>query len=248
MNLKWRFDKMQKQEMIYEGKAKQLFKTEVENQLIVHFKDDATAFDGQKKGQIVEKGKINNKITNFFFELLEAKGIKTHLLKELNERDTLVKKVEIIPLEVVMRNIAAGSLAQRIGLKEGKKLAQPVIEFYYKDDNLGDPLINVSHIELLGLAGKKDLERLIALGHEINYILVKFLKERKVDLVDFKLEFGKTESGEIILADEITPDTCRFWDSETKEKLDKDRFRRDLGDVEAAYHEMYKRITGRDWQ
>ena len=239
---------MEKKEMIYEGKAKKIFGTEKDNQVIVHFKDDATAFDGQKKGQIAEKGMINNKISNFFFNLLEEKGIKTHLLEELNERDSLVKKVEIIPLEVVMRNIAAGSLAKRIGMEEGKALRQPVIEFYYKNDELGDPLLNISHIELLELAGREELERLIALGHRINDILKGFLKERKVDLVDFKLEFGKTEDGEIILADEITPDTCRFWDSESKEKLDKDRFRRDLGDVEEAYHEMYKRITGQDWK
>lgn len=239
---------MEKKEMIYEGKAKQLFKTEVEDQLIVHFKDDATAFNGQKKGQIKEKAKINNKITNFFYKLLEAEGIKTHLIKELNDSDSLVKKVEIIPLEVVMRNLAAGSLAQRIGFKEGKSLRQPVIEFYYKDDELGDPLLNISHIELLKLADHKDLEKLIALSHKINYILTKFLKTRKVDLIDFKLEFGKTKAGEIILADEITPDTCRFWDSETKEKLDKDRFRRDLGNVEAAYQEIYQRITGQKWQ
>lgn len=239
---------MEKKEMLYEGKAKQLFATEVTDQLIVHFKDDATAFNGQKKGQINEKGKINNKITNFFFKLLEAEGIKTHLIRELNQTDSLVKKVKIIPLEVVMRNLAAGSLAKRIGFTEGKLLRQPVIEFYYKDDQLGDPLINISHIELLKLAEHQELEKLIDLSHKINYILSKFLKARKVDLVDFKLEFGKTASGEIILADEITPDTCRFWDSQTKEKLDKDRFRRDLGNVEAAYQEMYQRITGQKWQ
>ncbi|ADO76312.1 phosphoribosylaminoimidazolesuccinocarboxamide synthase [Halanaerobium praevalens] len=239
---------MEKKEMLYEGKAKQLFATEVTDQLIVHFKDDATAFNGQKKGQIKEKGKINNKITNFFFKLLEAEGIKTHLIRELNQTDSLVKKVKIIPLEVVMRNLAAGSLAKRIGFTEGKLLRQPVIEFYYKDDQLGDPLINISHIELLKLAEHQELEKLIALSHKINYILSKFLKARKIDLVDFKLEFGKTASGEIILADEITPDTCRFWDSQTKEKLDKDRFRRDLGNVEAAYQEMYQRITGQKWQ
>lgn len=239
---------MEKKEMLYEGKAKKIFKTDQAEEVIVHFKDDATAFDGQKKGQIKEKGMINNKISNFFFKLLADKGIKTHLIKELNERDSLVKKVEIIPLEVVMRNFAAGSLAKRLGLKEGTPLEQPVIEFYYKDDNLGDPLINISHIELLGLAGSKELERLIALGYKINDILVKFLKERNVDLIDFKVEFGKTAAGEIILADEITPDTCRFWDSETKEKLDKDRFRRDLGNVEEAYHEMYQRITGQEWK
>lgn len=234
--------------MIYEGKAKQIFSTDRDDQVIVHFKDDATAFNGQKKGQIAEKGKINNKISNFFFKLLEEKGIKTHLIEELNERDSLVKKVKIIPLEVVMRNVAAGSLAKRLGLEEGTQLKQTVMEFYFKDDDLGDPLINVSHIELMGFVDKEELEKLAALAHKINDILVQFLKTRNVELVDFKLEFGKTEDGEIILADEITPDTCRFWDSETKEKLDKDRFRRDLGDVEAAYHEMYKRITGQDWK
>ncbi len=237
---------MEKKEMLYEGKAKQIFASDNEDQLIVHFKDDATAFDGQKKGQIAQKGIINNKISNFFFKLLEEKGIKTHLIKELNERDSLVKKVDIIPLEVVMRNIAAGSIAKRLGLEEGTKLPAPVLEFYYKNDDLGDPLINRSHIEVLELADEEELRILAEMAEEINKILFDFLKNQGIDLVDFKLEFGKNKDGEIILADEISPDTCRFWDSETQQKLDKDRFRRDLGDVEAAYHEMLKRITGQE--
>jgi len=232
--------------LLYEGKAKQIYEAEADDQLIVHFKDDATAFDGQKKGQITDKGIINNKISNFFFKLLEEEGIKTHLIEELNERDSLVKKVEIIPIEVVMRNTAAGSIAERLGLEEGEKLSQPVVEFYYKNDELGDPLINRSHIELLGLADDKELAEITEMAEKINQILLYFLKKQGVDLVDFKLEFGIAENGEIILADEISPDTCRFWDSDTQQKLDKDRFRRDLGDVEAAYHEMLKRITGQD--
>jgi phosphoribosylaminoimidazole-succinocarboxamide synthase len=237
---------MDKKDMLYEGKAKQIFAADDDEQLIVHFKDDATAFDGKKKGQILQKGIINNKISNFFFKLLEENGIKTHLIKELNERDSLVKKVDIIPLEVVMRNIAAGSIAERLGLDEGTKLPAPVLEFYYKNDDLGDPLINRSHIEVLELAAEEELEILAEMAGKINEILFEFLKNRGVDLVDFKLEFGRTKDGEIILADEISPDTCRFWDSDTQQKLDKDRFRRDLGDVEAAYHEMLKRITGQE--
>ncbi len=236
---------MERREMIYEGKAKQIFYTNQDDQVIVHFKDDATAFDGQKKGQISGKGKINNKISNFFFELLEGKGIKTHLIEELNASDSLVKKVDIILVEVVMRNIVAGSLSRRLGIEEGTVLDKPVLEYYYKNDDLGDPLINNSHIELLELATENDLKKINELAIKINLILKEFLKEREIDLVDFKLEFGYTGDGEIVLADEISPDTCRFWDSNTNEKLDKDRFRRDLGDVEAAYKEMLKRITGR---
>lgn len=236
---------MEKREMIYEGKAKQIYSTSANDQVIVHFKDDATAFDGQKKDQITGKGKINNKISNFFFKLLEDNGIKTHLIKELTENEVLVKKVKIIPVEVVMRNIVAGSLSKRLGIKEGEVLDKPVLEYYYKDDDLGDPLINNSHIEVLKLATETDLEEINKMTFKINNILKEFLKEREIDLVDFKLEFGYLDDGEIILADEISPDTCRFWDSNTKEKLDKDRFRRDLGDVEEAYQEMLKRITGR---
>ena len=236
---------MEKREMIYEGKAKMIYSTSANDQVIVRFKDDATAFDGQKKDQITGKGKINNKISNFFFKLLEDNGIKTHLIKELTENEVLVKKVKIIPVEVVMRNIVAGSLSKRLGIKEGEVLDKPVLEYYYKDDDLGDPLINNSHIEVLKLATETDLEEINKMTFKINKILKKFLKKREIDLVDFKLEFGYLDDGEIILADEISPDTCRFWDSNTKEKLDKDRFRRDLGDVEEAYQEMLKRITGR---
>ena len=237
---------MEKREMLYEGKAKQIFKTEKEDELIVYYKDDATAFDGEKKGQIYNKGIMNNLISNFFFEYLEDRGIKTHYLQDINQRETLVRNVEIIPIEVVMRNIAAGSLSRRLGLEEGTTLPEPVLEFYYKDDDLGDPLINESHIKILDLASPGQLAEISEMAAKINELLVEFLRERGVDLVDFKLEFGLTEDQEIILADEISPDTCRFWDSETGEKLDKDRFRRDLGDVEAAYQEMLKRITGNE--
>ena len=237
---------MEKREMLYEGKAKQIFKTEKEDELIVYYKDDATAFDGEKKGQIYNKGIMNNRISNFFFEYLEDRGIKTHYLQDINQRETLVRNVEIIPIEVVMRNIAAGSLSRRLGLEEGTSLPEPVLEFYYKDDDLGDPLINESHIKILDLASPGQLAEISEMAAKINELLVEFLRERGVDLVDFKLEFGLTEDQEIILADEISPDTCRFWDSETGEKLDKDRFRRDLGDVEAAYQEMLKRITGNE--
>ena len=237
---------MEKREMLYEGKAKQIFKTEKEDELIVYYKDDATAFDGEKKGQIYNKGIMNNLISNFFFEYLEDRGIKTHYLQDINQRETLVRNVEIIPIEVVMRNIAAGSLSRRLGLEEGTSLPEPVLEFYYKDDDLGDPLINESHIKILDLASPGQLAEISEMAAKINELLVEFLRERGVDLVDFKLEFGLTEDQEIILADEISPDTCRFWDSETGEKLDKDRFRRDLGDVEAAYQEMLRRITGNE--
>ena len=236
---------MEKRDMIYEGKAKQIYSTSENDQAIVHFKDDATAFDGQKKSQITGKGKINNKISNFFFKLLEDRGIKTHLIEELNERDSLVKKVDIILVEVVVRNIVAGSLSKRLGIKEGKVLDKPVLEYYYKNDDLGDPLINNFHIEVLELSTESDLEKINKMAFKINKILKEFLNKREIDLVDFKLEFGYTEAGEIILADEISPDTCRFWDINTREKLDKDRFRRDLGNVEAAYQEMLKRIIGK---
>ncbi len=237
---------MEKREMLYEGKAKQIFKTEKEDELIVYYKDDATAFDGEKKGQIYNKGIMNNRISNFFFEYLEDRGIKTHYLQDINQRETLVRSVEIIPIEVVMRNIAAGSLSRRLGLEEGTSLPEPVLEFYYKDDDLGDPLINESHIKILDLASPGQLAEISEMAGKINELLVDFLQKRGIDLVDFKLEFGLTGDQEIILADEISPDTCRFWDSETGEKLDKDRFRRDLGDVEAAYQEMLRRITGNE--
>ncbi|ADL13798.1 phosphoribosylaminoimidazolesuccinocarboxamide synthase [Acetohalobium arabaticum] len=234
---------MKKLEMIYEGKAKKVYSTEDEDKVIVEYKDDATAFDGQKQGQIAEKGEFNAEISTIFFELLDKKGIPTHLVKQLNETDVLVKKLEIIPVEVVMRNIAAGSLAKRLGLEEGTKLDQPVLEFYYKDDDLGDPLINEYHIQAEELAKKEELEEIKELAFEINEVLVDFLAERNINLVDFKLEFGTgVADGKIYLGDEISPDTCRFWDSDTQKKLDKDRFRRDLGEVEGAYQEILKRL------
>ncbi|ADQ15658.1 phosphoribosylaminoimidazolesuccinocarboxamide synthase [Halanaerobium hydrogeniformans] len=237
---------MEKKEILYEGKAKKIFKTDNKDELIVYFKDDATAFDGQKRGQIENKGIINNKISNAFFEVLEKKGIKTHFIKELNKRETLVKKVDIILIEVVIRNISAGSLVKRLGIEEGIELSKPIVEFYYKNDQLGDPLINRSHIEILELADYEQLDEITVKAKKINRVLRDFSKSKGVDLVDFKLEFGITSSGEIILADEISPDTCRFWDTYTKQKLDKDRFRKDLGDVESGYIEMLQRITGKN--
>ncbi len=229
--------------MIYEGKAKKIYTTEGDNQVIVEYKDDATAFNGEKKGQISQKGKRNAKISTIFFELLEDEDIPTHFIEQLNETDLLVKKLSIVPLEVVMRNIAAGSLANRLGLEEGTEMSQPVLEFYYKDDDLGDPMINEYHIYAQKLAAKEDVEVIKELSFKINEILVDFLAQRGIDLVDFKLEFGKAEDGKIYLGDEISPDTCRFWDSKTKKKLDKDRFRRDLGDVENAYEEILTRLS-----
>lgn len=201
---------MEKKEILYEGKAKKIFKTDNKDELIVYFKDDATAFDGQKRGQIENKGIINNKISNAFFEVLEKKGIKTHFIKELNKRETLVKKVDIILIEVVIRNISAGSLVKRLGIEEGIELSKPIVEFYYKNDQLGDPLINRSHIEILELADYEQLDEITVKAKKINRVLRDFSKSKGVDLVDFKLEFGITSSGEIILADEISPDTCRF--------------------------------------
>ncbi|CVK20574.1 phosphoribosylaminoimidazolesuccinocarboxamide synthase [Sporomusa sphaeroides] len=228
---------------MYEGKAKQVFATENPDELLVYFKDDATAFNGEKRGTIGNKGVLNNKISTFFFNLLSEKGIPHHFIKMLSEREMLVKKLDILPVEVVVRNIAAGSLAKRIGWEEGRKLPSTVIELYYKDDKLGDPLINNYHIKALGLATPEQVETLEAYALKINEILSAFLKDKKLELIDFKLEFG-VHKGEVLLGDEISPDTCRFWDSETGQKLDKDRFRRDLGDVEEAYQEVLRRITG----
>ncbi|MFP4661420.1 MAG: phosphoribosylaminoimidazolesuccinocarboxamide synthase [Halanaerobiales bacterium] len=234
---------MNKKEMLYEGKAKKVYITDDSDKVIVKFKDDATAFNGEKKGQISKKGVINTAISNIFFKLLEEKGIPTHLIEVLSEDEVLVRKLEIVPVEVVMRNIAAGSLAKRLGLEEGTDLKQPVLEFYYKDDDLGDPMINEYHIYAEDLASKEEIETITDLAFKINDILYKFLADRGIDLVDFKLEFGRDSSGKIYLADEISPDTCRFWDSESKEKLDKDRFRRDLGKVEDAYQEILDRLS-----
>lgn len=232
---------MEKREMLYEGKAKKVFKTDNDKEYIVSYKDDATAFNGVKKGTIAEKGVVNNTMSAVIFKMLEEKGIPTHLIELLNDRETLVKAVEIVPLEVIPRNIAAGSLAKRLGLEEGTVLKRPVLELCYKDDDLGDPMINDSHVLAIDLATEAQLSKIKEYAMRINEILVAYFAERKMKLVDFKIEFG-LYNGEIILADEISPDTCRLWDADTNEKLDKDRFRRDLGDVEEAYQEVLKRL------
>ncbi|AMA74230.1 MULTISPECIES: phosphoribosylaminoimidazolesuccinocarboxamide synthase [Aneurinibacillus] len=235
---------MEKLEMLYEGKAKRIYRTDKPGVFWVQYKDDATAFNGEKRAQIMGKGELNNRITSIFFRMLKKKGIDNHFIEELSSTEQLVKQVDIIPLEVVVRNIAAGSLAKRLGMEEGTELSQPVVEFYYKDDELGDPLVNDSHIDVLGIATEEERRYLREMGLRINEILTAYMRERNIILVDFKLEFGRTEDGNILLADEISPDTCRFWDVDTKEKLDKDRFRRDLGNVEDAYKEILKRIGG----
>ncbi len=237
---------MKKLELIYEGKAKKIFTTDITEQLIVEFKDDATAFNGQKKGEINKKGVLNNEISIIFFDLLAKHQIPHHQIKRISAKEVLVEKLEIIPVEVVMRNKVAGSLAERIGLKEGTMLKKPILEFYYKNDELGDPMINQFHIDSLELATVDELEEMSWLAFQINEILYDFLQEKEIDLIDFKLEFGKNKAGKVILGDEISPDTCRFWDLETGEKLDKDRFRRDLGNVTAAYQEILKRIQDGD--
>lgn len=235
-----------KRDLLYEGKAKKVYLTDDENKVIVEYKDDATAFNGQKKGTIDRKGAMNNRIASLFFQMLESKGIPTHYVDTLSEREMLVKKVRILPLEVVVRNIAAGSLAQRIGWEEGTILPKTVIEFYYKNDALGDPLINHSHIDVLELATSEQVAELENLARQINVYLKGYLADKNLLLVDFKLEFGIDAEGNLLLADEISPDTCRFWDADTKEKLDKDRFRRDLGSVEEAYEEILRRLGGND--
>lgn len=235
---------MEMREMLYEGKAKKVFATEDPELLIVSYKDDATAFNGKKKGTISGKGAINNRVTNFMMQRLEEQGVPTHFVEELNDRETVVKKVEIVPLEVIIRNISAGSFAKRYGVEEGIPFENPTIEFSYKNDDLDDPLINEYHIQALKLATLEEVDTIKKMAFKVNDVMKAFFAQRNVDLVDFKLEFGKTSDGTIVLADEISPDTCRFWDSETHEKLDKDRFRRDLGNVEDAYDEMLKRIIG----
>jgi len=235
---------MKKLEQLYEGKAKKVFKTDDPEKYIVSYKDDATAFNGLKKGTIHDKGIINNRVSNHLMKMLEKKGIPTHLVEEISDRDTVVKKVAIVPLEVIVRNIAAGSLAKRLGLEEGTKLASTVLEYCYKDDALGDPIVNEYHIYAMNLATKEELDIIADYAFRINQYLTDYLKDLNIELIDFKIEFGRTSDGTIILADEISPDTCRFWDSVTKEKLDKDRFRRDLGNVEGAYHEIMKRLLG----
>ena len=235
---------MEKLEQLYEGKAKKVFKTDDPEAYIVSYKDDATAFNGQKKGTIAEKGVINNRVSNHLMRMLEKEGIPTHLIRELSDRETLVKKVTIVPLEVIVRNIAAGSLSRRLGLPEGTKLKKTVLEYSYKDDDLGDPMVNDYHIFAMQLATPEELKTIADYAFKINQLLSDYLKDLNILLVDFKLEFGKTPDGQIILADEISPDTCRFWDATTKEKLDKDRFRRDLGGVEDAYQEILHRLMG----
>lgn len=232
----------EKKEQLYEGKAKKVFATNDPDIVIVDYKDDATAFNGEKKGTISGKGVINNKMTNYMFSLLEKEGVPTHLVKEISDRETVVKKVSIVPLEVIIRNVAAGSFSKRMGVEEGKQLLCPILEFSYKNDDLGDPFINDYYALALGLATKEDLDTIAKYAFKINEFMVGFFKKLNIDLIDFKIEFGKTSDGQIILADEISPDTCRFWDSTTHEKLDKDRFRRDLGGVEEAYQEIMKRI------
>ena len=235
---------MNKGQQLYEGKAKKVFATEDPDLVIVSYKDDATAFNGQKKGTIVGKGVVNNKVTNYLMQLLEKEGVPTHFVEELNDRDTVVKHVSIVPLEVIIRNISAGSFAKRFGVEEGIVFDEPTIEFSYNNDDLGDPLMNAYHARALKLASDEEIETIKAMAFKVNEVLKAFFKAVNVDLVDFKLEFGRLKDGTIVLADEISPDTCRFWDSTTHEKLDKDRFRRDLGNVEDAYSEMMRRILG----
>ena len=237
---------MEKLEMMYEGKAKQVFKTDRDDEVIVRYKDDATAFNGAKKGTITDKGVLNNKITTFFFDLLAKNGVPTHFIERLDDREQRVKKLSIVPLEVIIRNRCAGSMAKRYGREEGEELAFPTIEFCLKDDDLDDPLINTYHIRALNIASQEDLDTITKIAFKVNDVLKQFLAEKEVILVDFKLEFGKDTEGNILLGDEISPDTCRFWDANTLEKLDKDRFRRDLGNVEEAYHEMLRRLTGKE--
>lgn len=233
---------MEKLEMLYEGKAKKVFKTDDDKKYIVEYKDDATAFNGVKKGTIVGKGVINNKMSAQLFTLLEKENIPTHFEKLLSDREMLVKAVKILPLEVIVRNVAAGSLSKRLGLKEGTKLKSTVLEFSYKNDELGDPLVNDYHIKAMELSTDEQLNIIKDYAFKINDILIKFFREKKMKLIDFKLEFGLYD-GKVILADEISPDTCRLWDVETNEKLDKDRFRRDLGNVEEAYEEVLSRLS-----
>ncbi|MBU3131984.1 phosphoribosylaminoimidazolesuccinocarboxamide synthase [Clostridium gasigenes] len=235
---------MAKLEMMYEGKAKQVFRTDKEDEVIVYYKDDATAFNGEKKGQINDKGELNNAITSMIFEMLNENGIKTHFIEKLNDREQLCKKVQIVPLEVIVRNVAAGSMAKRLGLEEGFALKTTVFELSYKDDNLGDPLINDFHAVAIGAATFEELETIYSITAKINDLLKEFFIKQNIRLIDFKIEFGRY-NGEIILADEISPDTCRFWDATTGEKLDKDRFRRDLGNVRDAYVEILNRIKNK---
>lgn len=236
---------MEKLNQLYEGKAKKVYSTNDDNYVIVSYKDDATAFNGEKKGTILGKGVINNRLTNHFMQMLEENNIPTHFVKEISDRETIVKKVEIVPLEVIIRNVAAGSFSKRYGIEEGTILNQPSLEFSLKNDDLGDPLINTYHILSIGIATQKEIDIIEHYAFKTNSLLKEYLLKFNVELIDFKLEFGKTSDNAIVLADEISPDTCRFWDVDTHEKLDKDRFRRNLGNEEHAYQEMLKRIIGK---
>jgi phosphoribosylaminoimidazole-succinocarboxamide synthase len=229
--------------LLYEGKAKKIFTAERTDEVVHYFKDDATAFNAQKRGTIVDKGIINNKVSERLFTLLDAEGIRTHFVKRLSDREMLTKKVTIVPVEVVVRNIIAGSLAKRLGLKEGSPIQPAIVEFYYKDDALGDPLVNDDHLRLMNIATPALLKDLRDLGHKINAVLKPFFAERQIQLVDFKLEFGVFHN-KLVLADEISPDTCRLWDMTTGDSMDKDRFRKDMGKIEEAYQEVLKRVCG----
>lgn len=234
-------DSVDARELLYEGKAKKLFATADPDQLLQFFKDDATAFNAKKRGTIVDKGILNNAISEVFFRMLEKAGVPTHFVRRLDDRHMLVKRLEIVPIEMVVRNVVAGSLAKRLGMEEGKVLPEPIVEFYYKSDPLDDPMINESHALVFKMATKAELDRMVELTLKVNAVLRPFLAERGIVLVDMKLEFGR-HHGEIVLGDEICPDTCRFWDSSSGEKMDKDRFRRDLGRVEEAYQEIARRV------
>ena len=237
-------ENINKKEQLYEGKAKKVYATNDPDLVIVDYKDDATAFNGEKKGTITGKGVINNKMTNYMFRLLEKEaGVPTHLVEEISDRETIVKKVEIVPLEVIIRNVAAGSFSKKLGIAEGTPLKQPTLEFSYKNDDLGDPFINSYYALGLGLATQEEIDTITKYAFAVNTFMVDFFKKLNIDLIDFKIEFGRFK-GQIILADEISPDTCRFWDMDTQEKLDKDRFRRDMGNVEEAYQEIMKRLMG----
>ncbi|MEG0546567.1 MAG: phosphoribosylaminoimidazolesuccinocarboxamide synthase [Oscillospiraceae bacterium] len=233
---------MKKTEQLYEGKAKKVFATDIDGIVIVDYKDDATAFNGEKKGTIMGKGVVNNRMTNHVFKMLEKEGVPTHLVEELSDRETAVKHVSIVPLEVIVRNVAAGSFSKRMGVEEGRELLCPILEFSYKDDALGDPFINDDYALALGYATQAEIDTIKAYTKKINEVLKAYFLKADMKLIDFKIEFGKLPDGTIILADEISPDTCRLWDVNTNEKLDKDRFRRDLGNVEEAYDEVFKRL------
>lgn len=236
---------MNKDQLLYEGKAKKLYATEESNVLLVEYKDSATAFNGEKKEEIAGKGVLNNRITSLIFEKLQANGIASHFVKQLSDTEQLVKRVEIIPIEVVVRNIAAGSLAKRLGFEEGTPLKRPIVEFYYKDDDLGDPLISTEHIDVLELATPKEVTAMYDGALAVNKVLQPIFADVNVTLIDFKLEFGRDTNGDVLLADEISPDTCRLWDAETKQKLDKDVFRRDLGNLTEVYTIILSRLGGK---